>query len=351
MSAALVSGINPLDPVVEHNCFAFQSGGIGDTSLTGGLPQAPQLVDARPDTVDTSRLPDPSSASFRQEKIAHYDFDALIKQEHPNNAQDAPTQTEPLGRSAVSNNEHHSSGQKVFQHPNAQFEAPATFYHSFPANPEWTISSTVGNHTSSESPFPLQVKSEPMIHAAVASEYAKVEENTADHRSMPRNHLDPPQWKPEIPGPPDLSIQEQPHLMVYQDYAIDNDDDPFDINDDDFIMEDCTSTGNHQDHFSNDHLKKNDLGVIVALQADQDNRGLRLRTFRSFIDRPDMLATYVPSPQSSPLTDTMSARIFCHFVNVTAPCLSMFERHPANPSLIFQGQPVPPSQQHIWTCK
>jgi hypothetical protein len=64
-----------------------------------------------------------------------------------------------------------------------------------------------------------------------------------------------------------------------------------------------------------------------------------------------MLATYVPSSQSTPLRDPMTARIFCHFVNVTGPCMSLFERHPANPSLMFQGAPVPKSQQNIWACE
>lgn len=99
------------------------------------------------------------------------------------------------------------------------------------------------------------------------------------------------------------------------------------------------------------HLKQNDLGIVVAVQAGQDKHGLSLRSFVSFIDRPNMLATYTPSSQSTPLQDPMTARIFCHFINVTGPCMSMYERHPANPSLIFQGSPVLKSQQHIWTCK
>ena len=99
------------------------------------------------------------------------------------------------------------------------------------------------------------------------------------------------------------------------------------------------------------HLKNNDLGVVVALQARQDTRALNLRAMTSYIDRPNMLATYTPSPQASPLQDPMVARLFCHFINVTGPSISMNERHPANPSLIFQGRPVPRSQQHIWTCK
>jgi hypothetical protein len=125
-----------------------------------------------------------------------------------------------------------------------------------------------------------------------------------------------------------------------------------DVSDDEtnINMEDHDETADWQG-VNHDHLRNNDLGILVALQAGQVNQDLSLRSITSFIDGPDMLATYVPSPQSSPLRDSMTARIFCHFINVTGPTMSMFERHPANPSLIFQGYPIPRSQQHIWTCK
>jgi hypothetical protein len=105
--------------------------------------------------------------------------------------------------------------------------------------------------------------------------------------------------------------------------------------------------------YEQDHLKNNDLGIFVALQATQDQQDQSLRTYHSFIDcyAPDMLTMYQPSARSSPLSDSVTARIFYHFINVIAPSISMYERHPANPSLLFQGRPVHISQQHIWACK
>jgi hypothetical protein len=100
-----------------------------------------------------------------------------------------------------------------------------------------------------------------------------------------------------------------------------------------------------------DHLRNNDLGIIVALQASQDVQEQRLRTYHSFLDGPNVLTSYQPSARSSPLTDSTTARIFYHYVNVTGPSISLYERHPANPSLMFQGRPIPRSQQHIWACK
>lgn len=100
------------------------------------------------------------------------------------------------------------------------------------------------------------------------------------------------------------------------------------------------------------HLRNNDLGALVSIQASQDRQDQRLRTYHSVIDDfgPNMLVTYHPSSGSSPLNDPITARIFCHFINVLGPSISMYERHPTNPSLMFQGQPVPASLQHIWSC-
>jgi hypothetical protein len=105
--------------------------------------------------------------------------------------------------------------------------------------------------------------------------------------------------------------------------------------------------------YERNHLKNNDLGIFVALQATQGQQAQSLRTYHSFIDcyAPDMLTTYQPSAGSSPLNDSVTARIFYHFINVIAPSISIYERSPANPSLLFQGRPVHNSQQHIWTCE
>lgn len=127
--------------------------------------------------------------------------------------------------------------------------------------------------------------------------------------------------------------------------------DPFDVSDEDIAMGEPQETEAWQNDAQDDHLKSNDLGIVVALQASRDSHGLGLRSYNSFIDRPNMLATYMPSSQATPMRDPMTAIVFCHFVNVTGPSMSIFERHPANPSLMFQGAPVPRSQQHIWACE
>ncbi|KAI9800863.1 MAG: hypothetical protein M1825_003646 [Sarcosagium campestre] len=90
-----------------------------------------------------------------------------------------------------------------------------------------------------------------------------------------------------------------------------------------------------------------ELGVIVAFQAGQDQRAVR--SFTSSLNEPNLLATYRPSPSSSPLMNPTTARIFCHFITSTGPSISMYERYPANPSVMFTQGPVPRSQQNLWT--
>lgn len=101
------------------------------------------------------------------------------------------------------------------------------------------------------------------------------------------------------------------------------------------------------------HLESNDLGIRVARRMDRtaEYYDTRLRTFTGFVDANSVLATYTPSSTNSPLNDAQTASVFWYFVNVTGPSMSLYERHPFDPSPLFQGQPVPKARRHIWTCK
>ena len=98
-------------------------------------------------------------------------------------------------------------------------------------------------------------------------------------------------------------------------------------------------------HKFNDHTR--DLGLMLAMSAAQDDGGLR--SYTAFLNEPNVLATYRPTATASPLMDPQTARVFCHFVTSTGPSLSIYERHPTNPSVMFTGAPVPASQQALWT--
>ena len=89
------------------------------------------------------------------------------------------------------------------------------------------------------------------------------------------------------------------------------------------------------------------LDPAVALQTSPE--GESVRTYTDYLDQPNMLATYRPPPLASQLVDPITARIFCHFVTATSPSFSIYERHPANPTVLFSQGSVPSSQRNLWT--
>ncbi|KAK4181889.1 hypothetical protein QBC36DRAFT_174317 [Triangularia setosa] len=98
------------------------------------------------------------------------------------------------------------------------------------------------------------------------------------------------------------------------------------------------------------HLESNDLGILVArrLDTDGDAYGVHIRSFAGH-GATNVLDTYMPSSASSPLNDSQTAAIFWYFVNVTGQSMSLYERHPFDPTPMFQGRPVAKERQHIWT--
>ncbi|KAL8735197.1 MAG: hypothetical protein Q9166_001073 [cf. Caloplaca sp. 2 TL-2023] len=101
-----------------------------------------------------------------------------------------------------------------------------------------------------------------------------------------------------------------------------------------------------QDHSMSDATTSN-LGLMLALSATQTNGGVR--SFTGFLNEPNVLSSYRPPYSASPLMDPQTARIFCHFVTATAPTLSLHNRHPVNPSVMFTGAPVPAFQRSLFT--
>ena len=95
------------------------------------------------------------------------------------------------------------------------------------------------------------------------------------------------------------------------------------------------------------HDPQTSLGLMVALSASKDDYAMR--TYHTFLHRPDILTNYAPRYTASPLMDPTTARIFAHFITATAPGLSSFNRHPVDPAIIFSGRSVPKSQQALWT--
>lgn len=72
-----------------------------------------------------------------------------------------------------------------------------------------------------------------------------------------------------------------------------------------------------------------------------------IRSLNTYLNEPNILASYQPSMGSSPLNNPKTARIWVHFMHATGPSLSIWERHNTFPTTFFGG-PVPVSQQGLW---
>lgn len=62
-----------------------------------------------------------------------------------------------------------------------------------------------------------------------------------------------------------------------------------------------------------------------------------------------ILDHYRVEDAANPLRNPATARVFAHFIAVTGPCLSVFERRPRNTSVLFADGKVPFAQQGLWT--
>ena len=122
-------------------------------------------------------------------------------------------------------------------------------------------------------------------------------------------------------------------------YGADEDDDYYDVMSDE---EEAT-----QDENVASHPSQKDVANILALATSHPDQDMR--SYNSFIDDSNVLATYVPKYHNSPLMHPPTAKVFCHFVAATGPLLSAYGRHPVYPALFFSGTPAPKSHQALWT--
>ncbi|KAJ5592229.1 hypothetical protein N7537_009133 [Penicillium hordei] len=126
-----------------------------------------------------------------------------------------------------------------------------------------------------------------------------------------------------------------PHEIPHQPQVIymeDESEDYYDVDSDDEMVDQSQAEGFNQ------------LSLIMA-SANRDER--QLRSFTTYLNEPNVLASYRPTLGSSPLNNPKTARIFAHFIHSTGPSLSIFERHPTDSSIIL-GAAVPSAQQGLW---
>jgi len=119
------------------------------------------------------------------------------------------------------------------------------------------------------------------------------------------------------------------------------DDDYYDINSDEEMDVDTTAlitTEYDRQRTLSDILHGHHISI-----AD-----LQLRQYDTFIND-GILDNYNLEEHANPLRNPATARVFLHFIAVTGPSLSIFERHPRNTSLLFTPGAIPFSQQGLWT--
>nr|POE54475.1 hypothetical protein CFP56_41413 [Quercus suber] len=119
------------------------------------------------------------------------------------------------------------------------------------------------------------------------------------------------------------------------------DDDYYDVaSDDEMEPEYCTIVTSNEDHH-------NVLTQIME-HSHISAQDLNPRRYDTFAQN-GMLDRYNLEWVANPLKNTATARIFAHFINVTGPSLSMFERQPRSSSALFMHGHIPLSQRGLWT--
>ncbi|KAF2626467.1 hypothetical protein BU25DRAFT_99806 [Macroventuria anomochaeta] len=116
------------------------------------------------------------------------------------------------------------------------------------------------------------------------------------------------------------------------------DDDYWDVQSDDEMI-DC-------DGGENTMVASKEFEIIRRIHFENSSE-LGIRRYDTFL-YDGLLTRYKPEYAASPLRNPKAARVFAHFIHVTAVSISIYERNPRNSSLIFEG-PTPPAQQGLWT--
>jgi hypothetical protein len=117
------------------------------------------------------------------------------------------------------------------------------------------------------------------------------------------------------------------------------DDDYYDVQSDEEMLED-------EDRDEDAMILSRDFSLIQRIHRENTN-DLDIRRYDAFIYE-GILSHYRTEYVANPLKNPKTARVFAHFIHVTGPTLSIYERNPRNPSSLYEG-PIPPSHQSLWT--
>ncbi|KAF6841986.1 C6 finger domain-containing protein [Colletotrichum plurivorum] len=114
--------------------------------------------------------------------------------------------------------------------------------------------------------------------------------------------------------------------------------------------DDDASMADSDDAFEDLMGEESKYGQLVQSRSDGpwEGFGTKMRTFSAFAEE-TILTSYIPTPNNSPLNDERTAALFWHFVNVTGPSMSLYERHPFDHTKLMNNHSVPKAGHNIWT--
>lgn len=117
----------------------------------------------------------------------------------------------------------------------------------------------------------------------------------------------------------------------------------------DHMSDEDTSMGESDDEYG---VVGRDSAYGALIQSHRDGHleglGTNMRSFSAFAHH-DILTSYIPHSTNSPLNDKKVAALFWHFVQVTGPSMSLYERHPFDHNDRPLVGNATAANQNIWT--
>lgn len=151
------------------------------------------------------------------------------------------------------------------------------------------------------------------------------------------DHTTPEYYDQEYHAPQNVT----PNFLLNAAAVEYQDDDYYDIQSEE-EQDVITSTQNGRAYHPQRILNK----MLVNNQIS--GRDLQIRRYDTFLYA-GILDKYKVENVANPLRNPATARVFAHFISVTGPSLSIFERHPRSTSVLFHEGSIPLSQQGLWT--
>ncbi|KAH7062882.1 hypothetical protein BKA63DRAFT_188418 [Paraphoma chrysanthemicola] len=195
---------------------------------------------------------------------------------------------------------------------------------------------------------PAAVSHADFTHSSYSSVQIPNHDFTSDVKYMPQPVL-------EQPVAVSQARQPQPQLLlsgfagddhvsptqILDEAAVENEDDDYwDVQSDEEML-DAEETGS-----DDAMLASKEFSIIRRIHLENSS-DLGIRRYDAFL-YDGLLTHYRPEYAASPLRNLKTARVFAHYIHVTGPTLSIYERNPRNSTLLFEGA-TPAAQQALWT--